>query len=387
MKRNAILIFLSALLFVCCKEEPRNIYTIGGQTETPNGDVYIFGADSRYEKIDSAECDANGIFSLSLEVDTVIPLFLVTPEGKMIPVYAEPRLTATLKRDSTLKSGWCIEGGNTQALHDSIARVLDGCTNNTKLIEKIDSFILANPISDVSIEVLRRYLTETPEPVSKDIRSRTSKFGGVLKDYEYIINLNRKVDTKNSNVLHRTFPEFKYATSDSTEVALENYIRKYTIVTLWASWDQNSIERMRELASIKDSVKSSSFAILNIALDYDSTQWRKAITEDSIVGDNVIDMKMFDSPIVKQFNVKSLPFTMLVSPYQRVVDYDIDTEGLGTRLDSLTRKYDKGQEKKKEREEKERKKREELEKKKEEERKKEIEKKIEKRKKELIVGE
>lgn len=355
MKRHFIFTLLLALLFSCGKERPENTYTIEGETGTPNGLVCVFGTDSRYEKVDSVRCDNNGSFSLSLQVDTLTPLFLVTPGDRIVPMYAEPKMTATLMKDSTLKSGWCIEGGVAQALHDSISRILDATPAGNRMNEKIDSFIIAHPLSDVCIEIIRRYLTETPEPVNKEIRSRTSKLGGIIKDHEYIVSLNKKTESKSSNVLHRSFPDFKYSLNDSTEVTLENYIRKYTLVTLWASWDKSSLERMRELAVIKDSVKSESFAILNIALDYDSAQWRKFITEDSIVGDNVLDRMMFHSPLVKQFNVKSLPFTMLVSPYQRVIDYDVDTEGLGERIDSLARRYDREQERKRANEKKKKK--------------------------------
>lgn len=355
MKRHFIFTFLLALLFSCGKERPENTYTIEGETGTPNGLVCVFGTDSRYEKVDSVRCDDDGSFSLSLQVDTLTPLFLVTPGDRIVPMYAEPKMTATLMKDSTLKSGWCIEGGVAQALHDSISRILDTTPAGNRMNEKIDSFIIAHPLSDVCIEIIRRYLTETPEPVNKEIRSRTSKLGGIIKDHEYIVSLNKKTESKSSNVLHRSFPDFKYRLNDSTEVTLENYIRKYTLVTLWASWDKNSHGRMRELAAIKDSVKSESFAILNIALDYDSTQWKKFITGDSIVGDNVLDTKMFHSPLVKQFNVKSLPFTILVSPYQRVIDYDVDTEGLGERIDSLARRYDREQERKRANEKKKKK--------------------------------
>ena len=162
---------------------------------------------------------------------------------------------------------------------------------------------------------------------------------------------NKNVDSRSSNTLHRQFPPFTYYTADSCkEVTYNSFDKTHLLVTFWASWDKNSIERLKELAAIKDSVKSESFAILNIALDHDSARWNRMLTEDSIVGDNVLDIKMFHSPLVKQFNVKSLPFTMLVSPYQRVVEYDVRTEGLGLRIDTLSRRYDKNEEEKKKKE-------------------------------------
>ena len=115
---------------------------------------------------------------------------------------------------------------------------------------------------------------------------------------------------------------------------------------MWASWDSNSKETMTRLAGIQDSIESKSFAMLNISLDYDSVAWRNFIAEESIAGDNVLDSKMFNSPIVKQFCVNSLPFTILVSPYQRVVEYNPELDGLASHIDSLARKYDKEQKKK-----------------------------------------
>jgi hypothetical protein len=91
-------------------------------------------------------------------------------------------------------------------------------------------------------------------------------------------------------------------------------------------------------------------------LDYDSAAWRRFVTEDSIAGDNIIESQAFCSPLVKQFNIKSLPFTMLVNPYTRIQEYDIKMDGLATLIDSLANKYDKAQEKKRAEEEKRKKK-------------------------------
>ena len=346
MKRSGILILTLLFLFSCGKEEQMSTFTIEGDTGTPKGMVYIYGTDSRYDKADSIACDKNGYFRISIPADTITPLMLVTPDKKCVPVYGEPMQTARLQRDSTLQSGWSVAGGKTQALHDSISRVLDACTVTNELHEKIDSFILSNPVSDVNIEIIRRYMTEFPQTDHRAIRSRTSKLSGILQDHYSIIILKERTDSKISNIDHRSFPIFNYTTADSTQVTQASYMKKYTLVTLWASWDPKSRERMKELAEIQNGIKSSSFAILNISLDYDSAAWRDFITGDSIVGDNVMDSNMFNSSIVKQFCVNSLPFTILVSPFQRVVSYNPQLDGLASHIDSLATKYDKEQEKK-----------------------------------------
>lgn len=346
MKRNGILILTLLFLFSCVNKKQENIFTIEGDTGTPKGMVYIYGTDSRYDKADSIACDDNGYFRISIVTDTITPLTLVTPDKRTVPVYGEPMLAARLKRDSTLLSGWCIDGGETQALHDSISRVLDACIKPEILHEKIDSFILNHPVSDVNIEIIRRYMTEFTQTDHRAIRARTGKLSGILQDHFFFVTLKEKTDSKISNIEHRSFPTFSYTTADSTEVTQSSYSKKYTLVTMWASWDSNSKETMTRLAGILDSIESKSFAMLNISLDYDSVAWRNFIAEESIAGDNVLDSKMFNSPIVKQFCVNSLPFMVLVSPYQRAVSYNPQLEGLASHIDSLAKKYDKEQEKK-----------------------------------------
>ena len=351
MKKGGLFILLVMFLFSCSEKEPLNIFTIEGNTGVPHGIVYLLGTDSRYDKTDSVACDTTGYFSISIPADTMLPLALITPDKRFVPVYCEPRITARLQQDSTLFSGWRVEGGKLQALHDSISRVLDGCSDAKERYEVIDSFILKYPINEVNIEIIRRYMTEQPEIDHKTVRSRTGNIGGVLMDHGFFTRLKERTDSKVSNVMHRSFPTFSYTLNDSTTVTQSDYMRKYTLVTIWASWDKNSVEKVKMLAGVKDSVKSKSFAILNISLDHDSVAWRKTVTEDSIAGDNVIDNKMFQSPLVEQFGIKSLPFTMLVSPYQRVQRYNVEINGIAADIDSLTKRYDKEQKERKRREE------------------------------------
>lgn len=346
MKKSGITALLILLLLSCGEKGQENIFTFEGNTGAPGGSVYLFGTDSRYGKCDSAKCDENGHFRLAIAADTIVPLALITPDMRFVPVYAEPQLKAELMRDTTMQNGWCVKGGATQALHDSISRVLDACTNTKVLHETIDSFILKNPISDVNVEIVRRYMTELPKTDHKAIRSRTGNLGGIMKDHSFFASLKERTDNKVSNVEHRSFPSFSYTTADSTEFTQIELLKRYTLVTFWASWDEGSRERVKALSSIPDSIESKSFALLNISFDHDSTAWRKFIEEDSIAGNNVIESKMFGSSIAKQFSIKSLPFTMLVSPYQRVLKYDVKMDGIVSYMDSLTSKYDRDQEKK-----------------------------------------
>ena len=340
----SIYVLLLFLLFAC-KEKETNIYTIKGDG-VEEGTVYLFSTNEGHRHLQTANC--TGSFSMSITLDEATPLTLILPDGKAIPLFAEPGMTATLQPDTILKSGWCVNGGSEQTLHDSISRVLDstsGFDNQKRIIEE---FAENNPLSEVNVEIFRRYVINIPTPDNEYIRRATSKLSGALQDHRYFVIIGKQLEKKTGNVLHRMFPTFNYTTCDNRKVNLGTYSDKYLLVNIWATWNSDSYDCVKNLREIRDKVQSENFAILNISLDSDAEKWKSAITGDSIIGDNVLDNKGMNSDVLETFNITSLPYSVLVTPYKRVAEYEITLDSLtAARIDSLTHRHDTRNEKSK----------------------------------------
>ena len=168
-----------------------------------------------------------------------------------------------------------------------------------------------------------------------------------MQDQEFFVTTSKQTDRKRTNTPHKLFPSFKYELEDKSKLELSSYMKKYLLVTFWASWDERSRNEMPKLRAVKDSVESESFSILNIALEHDTANWKKFITTDSIVGDNVCDTKAWNSELANKLNIKSLPFSILVTPYQRIIRFDLKLDEAGSLIDSLATKYDISENKKK----------------------------------------
>lgn len=337
MRKLSIYTLLLLLLF-SCKEEETNLYTIKG-TGIKEGTVYLWSNNDSYKEILSTT--GKGNFTLSIAINSATTLTLALPDGKTIPLFAEPGMTATLQPDTILKSGWCVKGGKTQALHDSISRLLDATDNLDKQKKIIDSFINKYPKSEVVVELFHRYLLDTPAPENDYLRRKITKLSGTQQDHQYFVATAKRLDKKSGNAKHRMFPTFNYTTSNNRKVNAGTYSDKYLLVNIWATWNSESYECVKNLRNIKDSVKSESFAILNISLDSDTAAWRNAVVGDSIIGDNVIDIKGMNSDVIETFNITSLPYTLLVTPYKRITEYGLVLDSLAAAsIDSLTRKHD-----------------------------------------------
>ncbi len=343
MKRLSIYVALLLLLFSCQKNEVSK-FTIQGK-DVKGGVVYLWGDDKEQNEIASMKSDGN--FTMSIELKDTTTFTLALPDGKFVTLFAEPGLTAIVQPDSTLKSGWSVIGSKTQALHDSISRVLDATTDIEKQKKIIDNFVKAHPISEINVELFRRYLVDVPTPDNEYLRKAISKLGGALQDHQYFATKKRLLDKKTGNVKHRMFPTFHYTTIDNKKVDLGAYSGKYLLVNFWGTWCSDN-KSIKELRNLKEKIKSENFAILNIAFDNDSARWKEMILNDSIIGDNVIDRKGMNSEILETFNIRTLPYSVLVTPYKRVSEYNLKLDSSAVALiDSLTQKHDNKNDKKK----------------------------------------
>ena len=344
MKRLSIYI-VSLLILLSCSEKEVNRYTIQGNG-IKEGTVFLYGSDESHKEVSSAR--SNGNFTISVTLNKAATFTLLLPDGKIIPLYAEPGITATLQPDSIIKSGWRVKGGATQALHDSISRVIDATHDIAGQRKTIEAFISKHPISEVNTELFRRYLIDIPDPDKEYLRKAISKLGGALQDHRYFATVKKTLDKRTGNVKHRMFPTFRYTTHDNRTVNLGTYSDKYLLVNIWATWHQESHDKIKKLRDIKNGVKSNNFAILNISLDSDTAIWGNAVLNDSIIGDNVFDIKGMNSDVLESFNITSLPYSILVTPYKRISEYGLTLDSLTTVLiDSLTQKHDMRNQKKK----------------------------------------
>lgn len=332
---------LLALAVISCSENEESRYTLSGKASDTQSTLYIFGTDNRYESIDSITSNNAGEFVFSIKVDTVVPLMLILPDGELVPVYAEPNVEAHIMRDKKMNNGWRIDGGITQALHDSISRELDACRSYDQKLKMISTFIESHPISDVCIEIIRRYAVDVQSPKMDKIRACISEMGGVMQDQEYLNAVKKKCEHKRSNVISRSFPNFRYTTVDGRDVSLSTYVRKYTLITFWATWDEPSRAHMQSLNKIQEEIDTTHFSILNIALDNDTAKWNECIKTDSIAGDNVCDNNAWNSKLLEEISIPSLPYSILITPYQRVNKYDVKLDKATELIDSLVRKYKK----------------------------------------------
>ena len=80
---------------------------------------------------------------------------------------------------------------------------------------------------------------------------------------------------------------------------------------------------------------------MNIALEHDTAAWKRCIENDSITGYNVCEKEAWSSETANKFNISSLPYSVLLNSYQRVIRVGIDIEKDAMAIDSIIAKHEK----------------------------------------------
>lgn len=333
MKR-LLYIGIVLLCFCSCKDKA-NTFVLEGRVERLVHDtIYIYGADILYEHIDTVVA-TNGEFCYTAAIDTVTPMWVLFPNMHREMVFADKGLKVTLQGDTATNGHIHIEGGKQNALLRSFYERTDSLDNGKDITLVADSFIRANPYSEVSIHLLREYFVQVPKPDYTKIKTLIGSMSGNLQDNAYIRQLQRLLNTYKPLAKNNVVNNYNVNDISGKKVATSDYKDTYLLITFWASWDEESRMRQRELRALKEKYAKHNFEILSISLDTDRTAWLQAIKDDSLTWRQANDFDGWQTNVVQRMQIEHLPANVLLNPNRRVQFVDVYGEELDKRIEPL----------------------------------------------------
>lgn len=334
--RGRVLWLLSVLLCLCsCKDKVNRFILEGNVVSLADDTLYVYGADALYEHIDTVVAK-QGVFRYVATIDTVTPLWVLFPNMHREMVFADKGLVTTMQGDTAAIGHIRIMGGAQNALLQEFHHRTDSVADAKELMAVADSFIRANPYSEVSIHLLREYFVHQIAPENTKIKTLIGSMSGNLQDNNYVRRLQRTLNSSRPLNKNNVVSSCNVRDSEGKYVNLSEYKDTYLLVQFWASWDAESRQRQRELIALKEKYKSHNFDILSVSLDTDRAAWMQAIREDSVTWRQACDLDGWKTDIVQRMQITHVPANMLLSPSRRIQDIDIYGEALDRRVGELT---------------------------------------------------
>lgn len=134
-------------------------------------------------------------------------------------------------------------------------------------------------------------------------------------------------------------PDISGFTPEGNELTLSDFKGKYVFVDIWASW---CAPCRREIPHLKEALtyseKSDNLVVLSYSIDNKRPDWVNCINKNNLIHKNWIHistLKGWGSEATKLFNVKGVPFTVLIDPEGKVVEFGLRGEEMVKRLKSI----------------------------------------------------
>lgn len=137
---------------------------------------------------------------------------------------------------------------------------------------------------------------------------------------EFIQN-KKKMDAMNFLSSGKEAPNFTQNDVNGNPMSLTDLRGKIVLIDFWASWCGPCRKENPNVVALYKKYKDAGFTVMSVSLDKDKNSWLAAIEKDGLIWPNhVSDLKYWSNEVAKQYQVASIPFTVLIDREGKIID-------------------------------------------------------------------
>jgi peroxiredoxin len=375
MKKLTLLVASTIVLFSCNNLKDNEFLITGTADGVKNGKKVFIETQTETGFIakDTAVVE-NGKFELKGIAEAVDLGFIrIEDENVNLPIILEEgKISVAIKTDTILNSkiGGTDNNDKFQSFNDASKVVvnkkmkfekanLERITaakkaNDTATVNQImkeygkfqddlnkvsKDFIKNNPDAYLSVLLLenflmRQYLT------AEEITSYFAKIDKSLLNTKSAKNIKKVLDAIKNDPAAKVevggkAPDFSAKNPEGKQISLKESMGKVTIIDFWASWCGPCRGENPNVVALYKELHAKGLNIIGVSLDKDAAKWKEAIAKDGLVWPQISNLKFWDEPIAKQYNVESIPATFILDAKGVIVARDLRGDALKAKVNEL----------------------------------------------------
>jgi len=368
----SLIVFVAAAL-ISCESQP-TVNTISGKiTNTEEESISLIGYNNGIpDTLRKAALDPRGSFSLEFEGGRPDFYTLALSEEKsLILILDSTNTDVEIEGDaSKLREMYTISGSTESE------RLRDLLVNTSTYEKKLDSLMIALRSSAAAGEGEKRAklgnsYNETRQAYRDYLIDFINNDPGKLANFTALQRLDMKSDLKHfitvrdalslklqgnyfldnltdqiakmenqarlENLLDpgTMAPEIALPNPNGDIVKLSDLKGDYVLIDFWASWCKPCRMENPNVVRMYKKYANENFEIFGVSLDRNKEKWLEAIEKDKLEWPQVSDLKFWQSAAAELYNVKSIPFTVLIDPDGQVIATGLRGAALERKLDEI----------------------------------------------------
>ncbi len=116
---------------------------------------------------------------------------------------------------------------------------------------------------------------------------------------------------------------------------MQSSLGKITIVDFWASWCPMCRKESPDMVKLYNDFHKKGLNIVGVSLDDDASKWKAAIAKDKLLWVQVCNLKKWNDPIAKQYNVQDLPSIFILDASGKIIAQNLHGEELRSKISAL----------------------------------------------------
>lgn len=114
-------------------------------------------------------------------------------------------------------------------------------------------------------------------------------------------------------------PNIELPNPEGKVISLSSLRGKVVMIDFWASWCKPCRRENPNIVKMYNEYKDQGFEIYGVSLDRDKDKWVRAIEQDNLTWAQVSDLKFWNSAAAQEYNVSSIPHTVLIDREGKII--------------------------------------------------------------------
>lgn len=330
MKHIAYTILLT-LVLMSCGTDSHHFKLDGRLLHLNQGEFYVYSSDGLIEGMDTIKV-SGGRFTYEIPCEKKGILLIVFPNFSEHPIFAEPGKEVEVKGDASRLKELEVKGTEENELMSTFKKKAANASP-PEIQKYTEQFVNDHPASDVGRYLVSKYFLQTPKANYQkakeliDVMLKKQPQNGALSRLHRLLPANNLVQGA-------SLPTFSVSDLNENIITSASLTQATVcVINVWASWNYPSLDVQRQLHRLQKK-HGARLKLVGISVDASKKICKEALDRDSIKWTNICDEELFESKLIQQLGLSSIPDNIILKN-GRVVARGLDNETLIKKVEEL----------------------------------------------------